>query len=141
MKKIKLTQGKYAIVDEEDFVWLNQRKWYFSDGYARRKNGGTPIYMHRLVNKTPEGIRTDHINQNKLDNRKANLRTAHGSINQRNTKIFATNTSGCKGVSWCKNISKWEAYIWKDNKKIGLGYSEDIKEAVKLRSNGERIYW
>src|SRR3990167_10859282 len=80
MKRIKLTQGKFAIVDNEDFEWLNQWKWHYnnSDGYAyrtkvfRRINGKQPkehISIHRLINKTPKGMETDHINHNRLDNR------------------------------------------------------------------------
>jgi hypothetical protein len=75
MKKIPLTQGKFAIVDDEDFEYLNRWKWYFAPvGYATRGDGHgrgnrTVVYMHRVVNKTTGGLVTDHINRNKLDNR------------------------------------------------------------------------
>src|ERR1035437_132783 len=73
-------KGKFAIVDNEDYEFLNQFNWYMTDnGYAvyRHLANGTKrtVRMHRLINKTPKGLVTDHINQDKLDNRKSNLRT------------------------------------------------------------------
>jgi len=71
MKRIKLTQEKVALVDDADFEFLNQWKWFYHQtGYAKSCHR----YMHRLINKTPKGFHTDHINRNKLDNRKSNLR-------------------------------------------------------------------
>ena len=71
MKKIPLTQKQFALVDDENFKWLNQWKWYFSNGYAMRgfrKNGKIiRLLMHREILKTPKGKDTDHINSNKLD--------------------------------------------------------------------------
>ena len=80
MKTIPLTQGKVAIVDDEDYTWLMQWKWHSSYGYAMRRErtwSGKQkgIFMHRVVNKTPLGLETDHINRNKLDNRKENLQS------------------------------------------------------------------
>src|SRR3990167_164487 len=108
MKKIKLTQNKYALVDDEDFKELNQSKWLCdSSGYAGRDVGGRKnkkrILMHRLLNNTPKGFHTDHINRDKLDNRKENLRTTTCSQNILNSKLSKKNTSGHKGVEWYKN--------------------------------------
>lgn len=65
----------YALVDQEDYKALSQFKWYLSkDGYAARRKGYGTTYMHRLVMNTPLGMSTDHINHDKLDNRKSNLR-------------------------------------------------------------------
>ncbi len=65
MKYIKLTQGKKVMVDDSDFEWLNQWKWQLSDnGYAIRRYK-TTFRMHRLINNTPSGLFTDHINGNK----------------------------------------------------------------------------
>ena len=84
-RRIKLTRGKYAIVDVEDFEKLNQYKWHSShDGYAKRAvynkaNKGkrqAEVYMHKMVCPAPEGMIVDHINRNSLDNRRANLRVA-----------------------------------------------------------------
>lgn len=139
MDKIKLTQGKFAIVDSEDFEYLNQWKWHYAHGYARtselRKS-----YMHRLVNKTPKGFLTDHINRNKLDNRKCNLRTGNKGLNSINRGLQSNNTSGYKGVSWAKNVKKWETYIWINGVKKLLGYFELKSEAVMVRRKAEKTY-
>ena len=88
MKKIKLTQGKFALVDDEDFEKVNAYKWCFLR-YARRtiyKNGiKKNWFLHWDIIGQPErGFEVDHINQNKLDNRRNNLRIVTHSINQQN---------------------------------------------------------
>ena len=129
------------MVDDKDFDWANGYKWYFSNGYARRKIKDKPIYLHREINKTPQGLVTDHINQNKLDNRKENLRTATKKGNSRNHKLLATNTSGFNGLSWNKAMKKWETYLWKNNVKIQLGYFPTQELAYQARQEGERTHW
>lgn len=99
MKQILLTQGKVALVDDEDFERVNQYKWQYSPagkGYAKRgkqiklgfwKYKVITILMHRYimgVENEPRGVEIDHINRNPLDNRKANLRVCDRSINMRN---------------------------------------------------------
>ena len=116
MKKIKLSKGKVALVDNEDYIWLNQWKWHFmAGGYAMRhlrisedKNSKL-IYMHRQILNTPKGLESDHINRNKLDNRKENLRVATRSQNNMNRKKRINCTSKYKGVSWHKQRKKWQA--------------------------------
>lgn len=141
MAKIKLTKGKFAIVDDADFEYLSQWKWYVtSHGYAR--NSSSPAkYMHTIVNETPEGKITDHINRNTLDNRRCNLRTADKRVNSINRGVQKNNTSGHRGVSWMPRLKKWEVYIWDFQKKIGLGYFSNIKEAVSVRKHAEKKLW
>lgn len=85
VKQIKLTKGQVTLVDDEDFEELNKWSWKLStNGYAIRcpsngktENGRykyTTIRMHRVIMRTPNGLETDHINGNRLDNRKCNLR-------------------------------------------------------------------
>ena len=90
MKLIQLTKGKQAIVDDDDYEELNQFKWYSNNGYVCRAIKINGVYktipLHRTVNKTPIGLETDHINRNKLDNRKSNLRSVSRSINNFNKR-------------------------------------------------------
>jgi hypothetical protein len=95
--------------------------------------------LHRFVNNTPEGMVTDHINGNTLDNRKANLRTCTRSQNSQNHGGYSTNNSGHTNVSWDNNKQRWRAYIAVEgvNRKIGAyrGKQEAIDayhEAVRL---------
>src|ERR1039458_7612826 len=109
MKQLSLTQGKFALVDDEDFEYLNQFKWcYDGKGYAVRRKPGPGsrnygfIWMHRVVNNTLEGMDTDHINRDKLDNRRSNLRTASRTLNNHNRLPAINNVSGIRGVSFNK---------------------------------------
>ena len=133
MKYIKLSQNKKAKVDNEEYKNLSKYKWYFKNGYAVRKEGAYEplIQMHRLILGTPKGKDTDHINGNKLDNRKENLRIASRSENLRNTKKYKTNKSGFKGVCFYKRKNQWMVQIQVKSKKIHLGYFKDIKKAAK----------
>lgn len=129
MKKIPLSQGKYALVDDEDFEYLNQWRWHFSSGYAVStviKRGST--YMHSLVNKTPKGKSTDHINEDKLDNRRSNLRTCTQSQNMVNTGLRTDNMSGYKGIRWDPNRGKWHVQSMRKN----LGRFTDLSEAISV---------
>mgnify|MGYP001569562641 CR=1 FL=1 len=119
MKEILLTQGKVALVDDEDYGWLNQWNWqsvcrYGKVFYAIRTIWspiGTriPCLMHReilgLVYK--DGIIGDHINRNTLDNRRRNLRTASPSLSAYNRSIKSTNKSGYRSVYWHKAMNAW----------------------------------
>lgn len=149
MKKILLTQGKYALVDDDDFEYLSQWRWFYKSGYAVRtqhvrlginKYASNCVRMHRLINGTPVGFVTDHINRNKLDNRRVNLRAADKSLNSFNRDKPESNTSGHKGVYWDSWSQRWRAEIKVMYKKITLGRYEKLEDAVKARAEGELKY-
>lgn len=146
MRKIKLNQGKYALVDDEDYVWLNSFKWYYSQGYARKnqwlaiEKRYVVISMARLVNQTPPGYETDHKNLDTLDNRKDNLRTVTHQQNNFNKVFNKNNTTGHRGVHWDKRTKRWYSRIMRDRKSIHLGYFGDISDAIRVRKQAEKIY-
>lgn len=141
MKKIPLTQGKFALVDDEDYEYLSKIKWYVDpSGYVANKTKNV-IFMHRLVAKTPKGKSTDHINGNKLDNQKKNLRTCTTSQNMANRGKQVNNTSGYKGVFWSKAAGKWRAQIRHKNKSIHLGLFETKKDAAKAYNKKAKELW
>ena len=146
MGKIALTQGKFALVDGEDFEYLNQWNWYFANGYAVRNmpvNGGkrVTIRMHRVINKTPDGLDTDHKNGDGLDNQKANLRDATQSENNMNKVKWPGCSSRYKGVSWNKRASKWQAYIRPNGKLVHLGlFICEIIAAAKYDEEAEKYF-
>ncbi len=146
MKRIKLTKGKYAVVDDENFEYLNQHKWYLSSrGYAIRETMKdrkvTKIYMHRVVNNTPTGLLTDHINRNQLDNRKENLRNCNATQNCQNRKRYKNNTSGFKGVSFNKENGKWVSNIRVNGKLMYLGYFKTPEEAGRTYCQAGQDYF
>lgn len=139
VKEIKLSQGKYALVDDSDYERVSQYKWWAAEvgvtkhfyattsTYKPRKT----IYMHRLILDAPKGKIVDHINGNGLDNRRANLRLCTNAQNLHNAPAQKNNTSGYKGVSWNKGNKKWQAQICVNNKKIMIGVFADKIEAAK----------
>lgn len=137
MKYIKLTQNKFAMVDNEDFEYLGRFKWSYNNGYAVRhqlkneyKDGPRRmVKMHTVVNKTPEDRFTDHISGETLDNRKSNLRIADAKNNGANRKTNKNSYSGFKGVTIFNN--KWRAAIRVNGEYIFLGYFNNKIEAAR----------
>lgn len=134
-REIILKSGDKVKVDPDDYDYLSRWKWKkHPQGYASRtswKDGKwVTVLMHRLVNNTPDNLETDHINRDKLDNRKSNLRAVDHSVNERNKGISRRNTSGYKGVCWDKNRNKWMAKTKHNGKFINIGRYTDIKDAV-----------
>lgn len=133
MNKIKLTKGKYTIVDDADFEFLNQWKWYLGgQGYAARRIWNkanktySGLYLHKLL---LVGKEVDHINGDKLDNRRSNLRFCTRSQNQANRPKMCGN-SKYKGVSFHTRDKIWNAYIRFQYKLIHLGnFKSDIQAA------------
>lgn len=131
MKEIKLTQGKVALVDNEDFEWLNQWRWYYQHrGYAQRTVGNNKVIMHRAILNPPLDMEVDHINHNQLDNRRINLRIVSPSQNSQNRRIGIKNTSGYKGVCSFKQGNKWRASITIKAKVKHLGLFNSKEEAA-----------
>lgn len=150
MKLIKLTQGKFAQVDNENFEKLNKYKWFAQKNrntfYAQRSiriNGKQiMIYMHRIIINTPPGMTTDHRDGNGLNNQRENLRTATSQENQRNrTGPQCNNRLGIKGVCWHKAGKKFEARIQVDGKAIHLGVFFCLEKAKKVRLEAELKYF
>lgn len=145
MKEIKISGGKSAIVDDEDYEYISSYKWRYLAGYAARAifvgDKQKAILMHRVINKTPEGFDTDHINGNRLDNRRSNLRTASRSQNLINKGKQSNNTSGYKGVSWHKVVGAWGVNIGLNGKCVHAGYFDSIEDAVRARKKLERFFY
>lgn len=140
MKKIKLTRGKYALVDDDDYKLLINRKWYCNDnGYAareQRKNGNRyQQYMHREIIGAEKGQEVDHINRNRLDNRKENLRFCTRPENVMNSKKRIDNNSGYRGVFWRTRERKWVSRITINKKRIYTGSFDNKIEAAIAYNN------
>lgn len=121
-------------VDDEDFEQLNRDRWHLTPkGYAARhsrKRDMMPrryILIHRFIMKVNDGRCIDHIDRDKLNNQKSNLRITDRTKNVRNCVKRKSNTSGYKGVFQRKD--KWRAGIRVDRKMIWLGTFND-KEAA-----------
>jgi len=139
-RKIRLTEGKFTILDPPDFYRLNSFDWLASGRddnlYAARvirsQTGRlNTILMHREILKAPPGLLVDHRNTDSLDNRRSNLRLATPSQNSCNSRRDKSNTySRYRGVSFSKRKGKWFATIRVNGKKIWLGYFDDELDAA-----------
>ena len=127
---------KVAIVDADLYDWLMGYPWFYTNAgyvaYSTTVNTKPVNYlMHRLVNETPKGLVTDHIDGNPLNNTRANLRAITANENVRRQGIPRDNTSGYKGVSWKKSDKCWQVKITVNNKLKHVGHFKDIHQAAK----------
>ncbi len=139
MKQITLTQGQFAIVDDADFNWLNQFKWYarkhqsgnfYAARGCREKGKVFTIRMSRQILELEPGDKRqgDHQNHITLDNRRSNIRICSCQENLRNRKSALNSSSKYKGVCWYKPLKKWHAQITINKIVKHLGYF--IKEEL-----------
>lgn len=140
MKRIKLTQNKYTIIDDEDFKELSKHNWFHSHNYAGRRVGLKNDYMHRILINAPKNKSVDHINGNGLDNRKENLRLCTHQQNTRNRKPNLNTFSGFKGVSWHNRDKLWRARITLNSKEITIGYSKIKEKAIEMYNKAALKY-
>lgn len=150
MKKIPLTQDKFATVNDIDYAFLMQWEWSFGANYARRHDSKDEhgkyktVYMHCVVLSRKLGHsdfeKADHKNQTKLDNRRGNLRPATRSQDGWNTKSRG-GSSKFKGVCWRKDRKKWWAQIQFQAKKKHLGYFTDEIEAARAYNKAATKYF
>lgn len=145
MKEIPLTQGFVTIVDDAQYDRLAHHKYYYSRGYAVRMDvvdgKRKMLWMHREIMRTPEGMETDHINGDRLDNRVANLRICTTTQNQQNRKMKKNNSCGYKGVSWEKARNKWVAKIRHNAHTLHLGYFKNPRSAALAYDRAAREYF
>ena len=136
--------GGEILIDTCDIEKTKNYKWIVNNGYSvasyKVNDGYKTIYMHRTIMNAPKGIDVDHINHNKLDNRKINLRLVDECQNLWNMKTPITNKSGTKGVSFYSARNRWEAGIKVRSKKIHLGKFKNIEDAIKARKEAEIKY-
>jgi hypothetical protein len=133
MKQVKIYKKDiFVLVDDKDFKWIsNYSLTLSSHGYPQIRNKLRSGYLHSLIMETPKGLTTDHINGNKLDNRRENLRVCTQKQNATNqTKQQRILTSQYKGVYLNQN-KKWTAQIKLNQKAFNLGsFSTELSAAM-----------
>lgn len=140
MKEIWLTQGKIALVDDENYEWLNKHPWFAverSDNWYAVRTGnsyGAIIYMHREIMKTPASQVVDHLNHNGLDNQRTNLRNCSQAQNTQQRK-------GDYLVGVDKPTNRFRSRIMVNRKNIHLGMFNSEVEAAKAYNIAALLYF
>jgi hypothetical protein len=132
----------YSIIDYDDYEKVKDYKWYMTDGYCVtkgiNKNNAVDIYCVIFNNRIPY----DHIDNDRLNNRKNNLRPVTNQQNSMNMSKKSTNKSGVTGVKkQNRNSPRWIANITYKYKSIWLGVYNTFDEAVIARLQGEAKYF
>lgn len=137
--KVFDSKGNFTLIDTEDlekvkpYYFMKMTKGYFATSPVIRNYKGM-LYLHRLITDCPEGMVVDHINHDKADNRKCNLRICTSQQNSMNKRKS-------KGYYYRKDTNKWQAEIWYKRKKINLGCYSTEEEAKVARELGEIKYF
>jgi hypothetical protein len=135
MRQIELRSGGFTIVDDDDFDRLSRTTWTKDTrGYVVHWIRKKVIRIHRevLCLATDDPRLVDHINGDRLDNRRSNLRICTSHQNSLNRA--SSGRSGYKGVTWHKKANKWQAAIMLHGKTTYLGLfstPESAYEAYK----------
>ncbi len=140
MKQIPLTQGQFALVDDEDYDELSKFKWHLHKGksvsYAAtnaKDDSGKwkMLLIHRVILKlTNPNVKCDHKDGNGLNNQRSNIRVCTRGENARNSRLPKNNKSGYKGVSFNRRLNKFMSTIGYNSKKIHIGYFDNQKDAA-----------
>ena len=152
MKEIPLTQGKVAVVDDEDFELIAAFKWFAHKQtkaktyYAERNihvatGRRKPLAMHVYLLDPPPGYQVDHVDGDGLNNRRINLRICRRSQNQGNARIRKDCSSGVKGVTFHKREKKWRARIQVNHKRMDLGRHRTKDDAAEAYAKAAFKYF
>ena len=136
--------GIWILIDKINIPIIQSCSWKLCDGYIQGSSGKyRDKLLHRIIAEKA-GLdmsnEIDHKDGDRVNNLLSNLRPATHSQNQMNSKAYSNNTSGYKGVTWCKKLKKWQARIQINGIRNHLGYFNTAKEAYAAYCQAAKIY-
>ncbi len=131
VRRIPVAEGQFVLVDAADYEWLKQWTWHLTDGYAARWQGNKRIYMHREIVQPPPGMVVDHIDHNRGNNCRSNLRACTHQENMYNRAKRSRSCSHFKGVGYRKRDRKWYAEVVFRGETIWLSFFDTEVEAAR----------
>lgn len=137
---VKISNNQIMICNANDWKKYSDIAWYNVKGYASASYKGKRIYFHRLILNPPSNKEVDHINRNKLDNRRENLRIVSHNANMANRGAMKNSKTKIPGVYWHKHRQKYFVEIKVDKTRICLGAYKTLEEAKKVREQAEKEY-
>jgi len=139
---LKLKSGHHILIDDEDFERVSQYRWgmYPSCRYVTATINGKTTSIHRFVMNAEQGQYVDHINGDRLDNRKSNLRFCSHRANTQNRKLNKNSTTGIKGVCKLKN-GRYRAKIGNNGDRLNLGVWETERDATIAYNVGAKLLY
>lgn len=127
-----LGNGKQFLFDECDIDKVEAYSWFINRyGYPAVKHKGKTILFHRLITDAPKGIDVDHLNGNRFDNRRCNLRLATRSQNMMN-RVYAKGKSGHRNVFWQSGCNMWEVCTTQNGEKVFRKFYKNLDEACRV---------
>jgi hypothetical protein len=140
IERIDLGDGRFTVIDQGDAKLLAAHRWSYSGGYAKGYDVGRGQYvgLHRVLIGDRPGMVVDHINGDRLDNRRANLRHVSLSANRCNS-VPIGGTSRFKGVSYYPSRRKWRATICLNRKVAFLGFFDSEEAAARAYDQRARL--
>jgi hypothetical protein len=149
MVEVPLTQGKVALIDDEDAERVIRYKWharwdakgrrYYAVRQTQRKRKPYALSMHRFILNAPPDAQVDHINRDGLDNRRSNLRLATANQNHWNSGRQINYRTGFKGVYWSKKDKRFRAAIKRYGAVRGIGSFGTAIEAARVYDAAARL--
>ena len=153
MKKIKLTQNKIAIVDDEDYPLLSRHSWCLYEkngleyavmsvsGLYNKSNKNKSLYMSQIVKSGKRGFFQIHKNKNTLDNRKKNLEYVSTNFRRHIGRIINKNkTSKYKGVHWYSDHKCWRTQITFNKKRFSKDCSSEKEAAILYNKKAKELF-
>ena len=126
-----MAHGGFVLVDAADYEWLSRHTWTVHSGYAARYEKGKLIFMHREIMNPPPGMVVDHIDGNKPNNCRSNLRNCTRQENLQNRPKRLDSASRFKGIYYEKRPGKWHARADLDGEQFPTGLMDDEVQAAR----------